>query len=456
MSKTVYDIRQTADDGSSSVYVPESFFSTVKECTSIAFGLAALPCAIKSSKHLSHEVEVPAALFRELGIPAEGPLHLIEHDNTLHLGPLVGIFTAGFTGQDLRPAGERSFVFARLLTAAGTVHAHAFIFGKHHIDWEHETIQGFFYTQDGWEQKTVPFPHVIYDRLPNRRTESLEEFQQLRRRLQLDYLIPWYNPGFFDKWTIHEIFGKYPKSAVMIPTAVKNPSAGEIQELLDRCGQIYIKPINGSLGNGVVQLIKDQEGTSYYARLRSGGENRLRRYPSLGQLLQNIYPTESFEGLMVQQGIVLKRTHGQKYDFRVHTNKNENGEWQVTGIAAKLAGPGSLTTHLSSGGKVFTLEELYNDLAERRKIEKTISDAVLLLSTILDRHLKGNLGEVGFDIGIDKENRLWVFEANSKPGRSIFYHPGLKESEILTRKLPISYGLYLAEKNIRSRSRLKT
>ncbi|MDQ7860140.1 hypothetical protein RCO48_01045 [Peribacillus frigoritolerans] len=41
-----------------------------------------------------------------------------------------------------------------------------------------------------------------------------------------------------------------------------------------------------------------------------------------------------------------------------------------------------------------------------------------------------------------------MFEANSKPGRSIFSHPKLKDFELLTRKLSLDYAIYLTEQTI--------
>lgn len=50
---------------------------------------------------------------------------------------------------------------------------------------------------------------------------------------------------------------------------------------------------------------------------------------------------------------------------------------------------------------------------------------------IQHRHL---LGEIGFDLGIDQDEDIWMFEANAKPGRSIFRHPPCA----LRAKLPLS------------------
>ena len=40
--------------------------------------------------------------------------------------------------------------------------------------------------------------------------------------------------------------------------------------------------------------------------------------------------------------------------------------------------------------------------------------------------MSGHIGEIGFDLGIDQTGAIWMFEANSRPGREIFQHVSLK------------------------------
>ncbi|MEK1830725.1 YheC/YheD family protein [Priestia megaterium] len=40
---------------------------------------------------------------------------------------------------------------------------------------------------------------------------------------------------------------------------------------------------------------------------------------------------------------------------------------------------------------------------------------------MLEQELNGLIGELGFDFGVDYQGNVWLFEANSKPGRSIFH-----------------------------------
>lgn len=376
------------------------------------------------------------------------PLHLFIENQSLFIGPLVGIFTSGFTPFPLRPIGERSSFFAKLLSVKKTVGALPFVFGEQHIDWEQGTIAGFFYHEDQWKSVEVPFPNVIYDRLPNRKSERNPKMKKVKERLQKEYLIPWYNPGFFNKLDIYERLVQDKSVEEFLPETYPFTSFSMIETMLSQYGQVYMKPQNGSLGLGVHQIILDKVQDNYYCRYQDRtGVNRLRKFSTLEKLFESVFRGQNLKAMLVQQGIQLLKADSRPVDFRIHTNKDELGDWHVTAMAAKLAGRGSVTTHLRSGGEIRTVEEaLPHDQCSL--YTENLTKAALLLSKALEQNMEGIIGEIGFDMGIDRNGRVWLFEANSKPGRSIFKHPELKDFDLLTRKLSIAFAVFLTEQSL--------
>lgn len=166
--------------------------------------------------------------------------------------------------------------------------------------------------------------------------------------------------------------------------------------------------------------------------------------------MNHVFGGKKLNRMLVQQGIHLLRKDQRPIDFRIHTNKNNHGDWVVTAIAAKVAGAGSVTTHVKSGGVIQTMAEVFPSIEEQRLAETKLSNAALLLSKALEENMEGIIGEIGFDLGLDRQGNVWLFEANSKPGRSIFRHPELKEFDYLTRKLSLSFAVFLAERAIMS------
>ncbi len=376
------------------------------------------------------------------------PLHAFVEEEVLSIGPLVGIFTAGFTSYPDQPIGERTSFFSKLLSVNRSVGTLSFVFGEQHIDWEQGTIEGYFFHDENWRTVEVPFPNVIYDRLPNRKSEENPKLIKVKNRLQKEYLIPWYNPGFFNKLDIYEKLQQETTVTPYLPETFPFISFSAIETMLSKYGHVYIKPRNGSLGHGVHQVIYDKHTEHYYCRYQDEtGQNRLRKYSSLEQLFQSVFSDQSLERMLVQQGIHLLRKDQRSVDFRVHTNKDDCGEWRVTAIAGKIAGQGSVTTHARSGGVIKTINEIFPEEEAAIYTEK-LSTAALLLSKALDQTIEGIIGEIGFDLGIDRNGDVWLFEANSKPGRSIFSHPELKEFDLLTRKLSIAFAVFLTEQSL--------
>ncbi|WP_096155270.1 MULTISPECIES: YheC/YheD family endospore coat-associated protein [Bacillus] len=415
---------------------------------SVAFGTLEYPVTV--NYHAKSCIYVNQELYEKLMIPFEGNIHYFIHNGAIHLGPLIGIFTAGFTSSMLRPIGERSLFFSKLLSMEKKVGAYAFIFGANHINWEDGTIEGFMFTEKGWCKKQFPFPHVVYDRLPNRRTEQHRLLKETREKMQKQYMIPWYNPGFFNKWEIHQKLTLEENLSRFLPETYNNMSITLLEELLSKYPFLYLKPSSGSLGLGVFKIIYNKEEEQYYCRYKDDEQkNRLQRFTSLEKMLGYVLKNRDIKSYIVQQGIPLIKVDESTVDFRVHTNKDDNGKWHVSAMAAKLSGKGSVTTHANNGGVVRTLEEIFTRSEEATSIKEKLTQSALMLSEAIDRHLPGFIGEIGFDFGIDnKVGNVWLFEANSKPGRAIFYHPKLRKEDFLTRKLSIEYAIYLTEKSL--------
>lgn len=419
---------------------------TNENITEVVFGTAASPCFVEFQE-LNGAIKISKDLMDQLRLPL-GKTQLILHQNSVYLGPLIGIFTAGFTGSILRPIGNRSLFFAKYLTAQKTAGLFAYVFGAHLIDWETGIVNGYTFDDDGWRQMKIPLPNVVYDRLPNRETEDHHAIKMVKKRLKTEYGIPWFNPGFFDKWTIHELLLPHAEAAVYLPETTLDPSYEQIEKMLRRHKSVYLKPRNGSLGLGVFQLIYEPDEHIYYCRYRSQEDNILRKYKSLDQFFKFSFGSRKMEDYLLQERIKLIRIEQQQVDFRVHTNKDLMGRFHVTALAAKIAGKGSVTTHVDNGGIVKTLEELFDQKDERNQAFRSLTSAALVLSEKIDQCIEGFIGEIGFDFGIDDCGNVWLFEANSKPGRSIFSHPSLKEEDMHSRKLSLQYALYLSKKAI--------
>ncbi|MGR3763412.1 YheC/YheD family endospore coat-associated protein [Rossellomorea sp. NS-SX7] len=392
-------------------------------------------------------IGISSALAKSMNLPEKvTALSLYTKDDCLYLGVLIGVFTSGFTNFKLSPIGERSYFFRKLLSVQSSLGVIPFIFGEKHIDWENGLVNGYFHFGDGWVTETVPFPNVIYDRLPNRRSEKRKTYKEIKDRLQREYGIPWYNPGFFNKLDLFERLESDESVSQYLPETHSFQSFEEIERMLSLYKHVFIKPKNGSLGNGIHKLTFDRQAQDYYCRFRdTEGKNRLVRFSSLERLMNSVFKNRSLDSFLIQQGISLLTEDSRPIDFRIHTNKDEKGSWQVSAMAGKVAGVGSVTSHANNGGVVKSLAELFPDPVRNTEVERSLKEAALRLSHAIECNMEGYIGEIGFDLGIDEDGSIWMFEANSKPGRAIFSHPHLRNFDKLTRKLALSFGVFLSQ-----------
>jgi hypothetical protein len=430
------------------VYCPQELLKD-NVLKKIAFGSKAIEADFRPAPKKNNGIVISKKIQELLLFPDFSiKLHVFVEQQVLNIGPLVGIFTSGFTPFPHRPIGDRTNFFSKLLSVKTNVGAIPFVFGEQHIKWENGTISGYFYHDNHWQSIEIPFPHVIYDRIPNRKSERNPKLVKVKETLQKDYLIPWYNPGFFSKLDIYERLQQDHTVAVYLPETHPFTSFSLIEDMLSKYGHVYLKPINGSLGLGVHQILYDKTQDDYYCRYQDReGVNRLRKFSSLEGLFQTVLANRNLDKMLVQQGIHLLRQEQRPIDFRIHTNKDDTGVWHVTALAAKLAGQGSVTTHARSGGEVKTVSELFQQDDLKLYTEKLVH-AALLLSKSISNNMEGIIGEIGFDLGIDKHGDVWLFEANSKPGRSIFSHPELKDFDKLTCKLSLAFAVFLTEQAI--------
>ncbi|UUZ87043.1 YheC/YheD family protein [Paenibacillus sp. P26] len=185
----------------------------------------------------------------------------------------------------------------------------------------------------------------------------------------------------------------------------------------------------------------------YYARFRQAGRNVLLRFSKFDSLMAHLNRQSArLNNYVAQQGIRLIEIDNCPIDFRFHMTKNSKNEWVVAAIGAKKAGRGSVTTHVRTGGQLMTPEQVMRQIFGSRAdiVLNHAKDTAIRIAQEIERNYRHTLGELGFDIGIDQNERIWMFEANSKPGRSIFKHPALKEQGRASLQNIYEYCLYLS------------
>jgi hypothetical protein len=411
----------------------------------IRLGQQSVSTSIKMIKGIGRNLILPTSVRAHLRPPRDGICYIqSDENNELRIGPLMGVLSST-SPSSLKPFGSRTGLIRQILQQ-GKNRAFFFAFGPRDINWQTETVTGYFLgASGGFVRRRVSLPDVVYNRTPSRRVEKTAEMEQFKERF-VRRQIPIFNWSFFEKWDVYRLLEDDPASK-FVPESYYNPSGFRIKELLEKHQFVYLKPTGGSLGIGIYRLTYHPK-KGYYCRYRFNGHNVLLRFDRFSHLLKRLNHGGRMRNYVVQQGIRLVELERCPIDFRFHMNKNGNNEWVVSGIGAKKSGRGSVTTHIKNGGKLMTpevaLNRIYNSTSKAEEILTKAKQASIQLAEAIERNHPHRLGELGFDIGIDQKDHIWMFEANSKPGRSIFHHPSLKSEGVATLRHIFDYSVYLS------------
>ncbi|MEK4252329.1 YheC/YheD family protein [Paenibacillus sp. FSL W7-1287] len=201
----------------------------------------------------------------------------------------------------------------------------------------------------------------------------------------------------------------HPEIASHIPPT-RSFSYENLRDMLYQHSMVYIKPVVGTGGNGVIQVKKTTEGFAFHAK------SSIQRFQSFDAMFQQLKRKMRNRKYMIQKGIDLLTIDGCPVDYRVKY-VYESGKWHYRAIVGRKAKRGLAVTNLTQGGKL-----LQGSVAIRKTLgsgavqsKKGQMRRLTELSTnVLTRQYPG-LTHLGYDYGIDKYGKVWMLEVNTNP-----------------------------------------
>lgn len=212
-----------------------------------------------------------------------------------------------------------------------------------------------------------------------------------------------------DKWVQYGILRKDASLAGQLPeTQLLKDNA--LKEMLLKYPSVVLKPRDGRYGRDII-FIKRSSGDAY----RIQNEKNKVTLPDTDKLLQWLRKEHSGRGFIVQRRLQLAQIGRRPFDIRimVQRKKASASAWKVTGSYAKVASRGYLVTNVASR-TIPVLEALKLAKIEDRSLLIQAEQTALLAARQLQERYPG-LRQVGFDIGIDKQRRIWIIEGNYRP-----------------------------------------
>ncbi|SFC78101.1 UDP-N-acetylmuramoyl-tripeptide--D-alanyl-D-alanine ligase [Bacillus sp. OV322] len=338
---------------------------------------------------------------------------------------------------------KKTYAFAAVAKAEG---AEFFYFSPKTVDFTNKSIKGQVFENGSWVNRTMPFPDVIYNAGdPNKLAKSEEVIQKLKK------IIPFTTNSIGNKWSVYERLKKGQDfSHYLIPSEKISGNIEKFFQFLSSYEKIVFKPYNGRKGKGIYLISMENENFLVTKDSHSS-------YYSHSQLNDLIEEKLSKETYIMQPYITSVTKSGQVYDFRLHVQKNGDGEWVITAIYPRIAPKGSIIPNINNGGFTNYLEPFlkqeFNEEALNTK--GTLEYFSLSLARHLDelqkRLYEEVIDEIGIDIGLDENKKIWIYEVNWLPGCPPTFY---LEMDVVINS--IRYAMYLAKKQEAMKAKIQT
>ncbi|MBW8351979.1 YheC/YheD family protein [Bacillus sp. IITD106] len=324
----------------------------------------------------------------------------------------------------------KSYAFAAVAKAEG---AKFFYFSPGKVNFSNHTIRGQVYENGEWIERTMPFPDVIYNAgSPEKLARSKDIVQKLKEK------IPFTTHSIGNKWNVQQRLKEAKEFAnYLIPSEIIK-SADSFFKFIAAYDKVVFKPIDGRKGKGILFITKKAKGF----HVQTNSNSKFYTSQQLNALIKQKLTTGTH---ILQPYITSVTKTGQVYDFRLHVQKNGEGKWVITAIYPRIAPKGSIIANINNGGYTNYLEPFLEQefKQEAFNIKRTLEHFSLSLAKHLDElqmKLYGEvIDEIGIDVGLDKNNKIWIYEVNWRPGCPPAFY---LELDVVTNT--IRYAMYLA------------
>jgi hypothetical protein len=303
--------------------------------------------------------------------------------------------------------------------------------------------------QEGqWSPVTTEIPDVIYHRATYPTREERQRVSALLRELEVQHGTTLLNSAnSISKSLVTEALGFFPDTADLAPASVPYSGNDSLWAMIDAHHGVIVKKDHGSHGSDVLAVGPVAGG--WEVRGSAGGKPVAEVFGQFNMLADFLALVQEGEPWIIQQRIGLPQIDDRPFDLRAILQKDGRGLWQVPLLLVRHARPGSIAANMSQGATPHLPEAFLAQFGRQvpgcARMVETASRAALQTAAALESRF-GRLGELGIDIGLDREGRPWIFEANTKPLHPMV--PGMWERLTL---LPCRYAAHLAARARRGR-----
>jgi glutathione synthase/RimK-type ligase-like ATP-grasp enzyme len=377
-------------------------------------------------------------LIKALSLPDYPVYEVAYAADQLIIGPYIGLLAVR---EEQRLTGRRLRKMTACLKEYAGLHGAVVVFALDQVDRKRCRIEGYCYNPatNSWQKGVFPYPAAI--------CRSIGLSPEWKNHFGAVIGDTMFNSSFFSKWQMHQWFSEVPEVGCHLPNTVLYNSPQDALAMLERFAKVYIKPILGLQGRGILRMSKEDQ--RIIASYREGKVNQTIVFAHPGQAGEYLRGRLRPGKYLIQQGIDLLQYEEGVLDFRCVVQKNQANCWICQAIIGRVGESRSVVSNISNGGSAFTIDEILPKviLAAEEHIRELINEIATLAVVVCNKlgEFGVNCGSLGLDIGIDTEERLWLFEINNRdpdPGIALDINDRQLYQKIMAG--PLYYAKYLA------------
>lgn len=309
-----------------------------------------------------------------------------------------------------------------------------FYFNAKHINFEKKLITGYKYKDGNWRKGNFPFPDVVINDFP----KGDPHLRTIYKKLGMEVPFTAHSEG--NKMKVYKLLYEAGLFRDYLVPSEELTDVGQLFNWIEKYREIIVKPVKGNKGRDVFFMGNEGGDTISlidYMEKKSVNERDLTFF---------INEKTDKEKYLVQKYINSRTPEGNPCDYRTVLQKNGEGKWVINFSFARISPGQGVNCSRSRGASIGEIDSVLNSIYGKMNGE-SIYDQMKKTSLDLARHMdelySHPFDELAFDLGVDKEGRIWLYEVNTFPGTEF------KELSRAMNMIP--YAMFLAQKHTERR-----
>ncbi|MBC8060859.1 MAG: YheC/YheD family protein [Clostridiaceae bacterium] len=391
---------------------------------------------VKNSMQKDDEIILSQDVIETLLLPTSIKYQIRQEKDSLIIGPVIGLLMGAnkekFTKRVLKELTSYSHIYPEVNGLLLVIYTEG-------IDFINKTVKGYYYNPASdsknsvWKEGVFPFPNSIFQRI------NLTEDVRIRLNEETNKCV--FNSDYFSKWEFFKMVSNFRPFFNHLPDTRLLESTKDLEQMVSLYKEVYLKTLNGTLSRGIYKItsingeyeLKDKDGASVAVTT------------SFEKMEAEINAITKNKNYLMQQALHPLMVNERHTDFRVIMQKNHTLDWICTGIFTFIGRRAGIS---SSWGYISTFERFleknfnFNEqdiFKKRQEVIRVCKDVCKILDASGE-----NYGDLGFDVLIDEELKVWVLEANKRHYHTVPLWMDDTETFYETKANPIKYATALS------------